>query len=32
MNDFDIQAPFEPKGDQPKAIEGLISYLEAGGQ
>ncbi|MGD1952008.1 MAG: excinuclease ABC subunit UvrB, partial [Leptolyngbyaceae cyanobacterium] len=32
MTDFDIQAPFEPKGDQPKAIEGLLSFLEAEGQ
>ena len=32
MTDFDIQAPFEPKGDQPKAIEGLLSFLESKGQ
>ena len=32
MTDFDIQAPFEPKGDQPKAIDGLLSYVKAGGQ
>ncbi|MEM1292458.1 MAG: excinuclease ABC subunit UvrB [Cyanobacteria bacterium P01_H01_bin.162] len=28
MSDFDIQAPFEPKGDQPKAISGLTQYLQ----
>ena len=28
MSDFDIQAPFEPKGDQPKAIAGLTQYLQ----
>ena len=28
MGDFDIQAPFEPKGDQPKAITGLTQYLQ----
>ncbi|MGD1932846.1 MAG: excinuclease ABC subunit UvrB [Leptolyngbyaceae cyanobacterium] len=28
MGDFDIQAPFEPKGDQPKAIAGLTQYLQ----
>ncbi|MEL7313612.1 MAG: excinuclease ABC subunit UvrB [Cyanobacteria bacterium J06559_3] len=28
MGDFDIQAPFEPKGDQPKAIAGLVKHLQ----
>ena len=28
MGDFDIQAPFEPKGDQPTAIKGLVNYLQ----
>ncbi|WP_039727058.1 excinuclease ABC subunit UvrB [Leptolyngbya iicbica] len=28
MSDFNIQAPFEPKGDQPKAIAGLTQYLQ----
>ncbi|MDA0266704.1 MAG: excinuclease ABC subunit UvrB [Cyanobacteria bacterium] len=28
MGDFNIQAPFEPKGDQPKAIASLVQYLE----
>ncbi|MEM9482835.1 MAG: excinuclease ABC subunit UvrB [Cyanobacteria bacterium P01_F01_bin.116] len=32
MKDFDIQAPFEPNGDQPKAIKGLLSYLKKGGR
>ncbi|MGD1853316.1 MAG: excinuclease ABC subunit UvrB [Leptolyngbyaceae cyanobacterium] len=32
MKDFDIQAPFEPKGDQPKAIKGLLKYLKQGHQ
>ncbi|MBT9310988.1 excinuclease ABC subunit UvrB [Leptothoe kymatousa] len=32
MKDFDIQAPFDPKGDQPKAIAGLLDYLQAGAQ
>ena len=27
MGDFDIQAPFEPKGDQPTAIKGLVEHL-----
>ena len=27
MGDFNIQAPFEPTGDQPKAIAGLTKYL-----
>ncbi|MDB9528365.1 excinuclease ABC subunit UvrB [Oscillatoria sp. CS-180] len=30
MGDFKIQAPFEPKGDQPKAIAGLLKYLQGG--
>jgi excinuclease ABC subunit B len=28
MGDFDIQAPFEPKGDQPKAITQLVQHLQ----
>jgi excinuclease ABC subunit B len=28
MGDFDIQAPFEPAGDQPKAIAGLTKFLQ----
>ncbi|MEM9977627.1 MAG: excinuclease ABC subunit UvrB [Cyanobacteria bacterium P01_D01_bin.2] len=32
MKDFDIQAPFDPKGDQPKAIAGLLDFLNAGGR
>jgi excinuclease ABC subunit B len=28
MGDFEIQAPFEPTGDQPKAISSLIQYLQ----
>lgn len=28
MSDFNIQAPFEPKGDQPQAIAGLTQYLQ----
>ncbi|MBD0266854.1 excinuclease ABC subunit UvrB [Pseudanabaena sp. FACHB-2040] len=28
MSDFNIQAPFEPKGDQPKAIQQLINHLQ----
>ncbi|HIK18943.1 MAG TPA: excinuclease ABC subunit UvrB [Leptolyngbyaceae cyanobacterium M33_DOE_097] len=27
---FDIQAPFQPTGDQPKAIKGLIKSINAG--
>ncbi|MGF1520050.1 MAG: excinuclease ABC subunit UvrB [Nodosilinea sp.] len=27
MGDFNIQAPFEPTGDQPKAIAGLTQFL-----
>ncbi|MGB3308816.1 MAG: excinuclease ABC subunit UvrB [Nodosilinea sp.] len=27
MGDFNIQAPFEPAGDQPKAIAGLTKFL-----
>ncbi|UIE36937.1 excinuclease ABC subunit UvrB [Leptodesmis sichuanensis] len=30
MPQFQIQAPFEPKGDQPKAIAQLTQYLNAG--
>jgi excinuclease ABC subunit B len=30
MPDFNIQAPFEPTGDQPKAIQQLGQYLQAG--
>ncbi len=32
MPDFDIQAPFEPKGDQPKAIQSLVKGLKSGQQ
>jgi len=28
MGDFNIQAPFEPTGDQPKAIAGLTQFLK----
>ena len=28
MSDFNIQAPFEPKGDQPKAIAELTHHLQ----
>ena len=28
MSDFNIQAPFDPKGDQPKAIAGLTQHLQ----
>jgi excinuclease ABC subunit B len=28
MGDFDIQAPFEPKGDQPTAIKGVVHHLQ----
>ena len=30
MTAFKIQAPFEPTGDQPKAIQQLTQYLQAG--
>ena len=30
MAAFNIQAPFEPKGDQPKAIHQLTQYLQTG--
>jgi excinuclease ABC subunit B len=30
MSNFNIQAPFEPKGDQPQAIQQLTQYLQAG--
>jgi excinuclease ABC subunit B len=30
MGEFNIQAPFEPKGDQPKAIKQLTKYVQAG--
>jgi excinuclease ABC subunit B len=32
MKDFSIQAPFEPMGDQPKAIAQLTSSLQSGNQ
>jgi excinuclease ABC subunit B len=32
MKDFSIQAPFEPMGDQPKAIAQLTTSLESGNQ
>ncbi|MFM7469969.1 MAG: DEAD/DEAH box helicase family protein, partial [Nodosilinea sp.] len=28
MADFNIQAPFEPKGDQPQAIAALSRFLQ----
>ena len=28
MSDFNIQTPFEPTGDQPKAIAGLLRHLQ----
>ena len=28
MGDFNIQAPFEPKGDQPTAITALVQHLQ----
>jgi excinuclease ABC subunit B len=30
MPDFNIQAPFEPKGDQPKAIKSLVKGIQTG--
>nr|RNJ68315.1 MAG: excinuclease ABC subunit UvrB [Leptolyngbya sp. IPPAS B-1204] len=30
MAEFNIQAPFEPKGDQPKAIKQLTKHVQAG--
>jgi excinuclease ABC subunit B len=30
MTSFSIQAPFEPKGDQPQAIQQLAKYVQAG--
>jgi excinuclease ABC subunit B len=30
MTSFSIQAPFEPKGDQPQAIKQLAKYVQAG--
>jgi excinuclease ABC subunit B len=30
MGDFNIQAPFEPTGDQPKAIKELTKHLQGG--
>jgi excinuclease ABC subunit B len=30
MSDFNIQAPFEPKGDQPKAIKSLVKGIQTG--
>ena len=32
MTQFHIQAPFEPKGDQPSAIKGLVTSLNSGAQ
>ena len=32
MSQFHIQAPFEPKGDQPSAIKGLVNSLNSGAQ
>jgi excinuclease ABC subunit B len=32
MKDFSIQAPFEPMGDQPKAIAELTTSLQSGNQ
>jgi excinuclease ABC subunit B len=32
MKDFSIQAPFEPMGDQPKAIAQLTTSLQSGNQ
>jgi len=29
MGNFHIQAPFEPTGDQPKAIKGLVQHIQA---
>jgi excinuclease ABC subunit B len=30
MSDFNIQAPFEPTGDQPKAIKQLTQFINGG--
>jgi superfamily II DNA or RNA helicase len=30
MGDFNIQAPFEPTGDQPKAIKQLTQFINGG--
>ena len=30
MADFQVQAPFEPTGDQPKAIKQLVKYINSG--
>ncbi|MGB3641386.1 MAG: DEAD/DEAH box helicase family protein, partial [Rivularia sp. (in: cyanobacteria)] len=30
MKNFLVKAPFEPTGDQPKAIEQLVETIEAG--
>ena len=30
MSDFNIQAPFEPTGDQPKAIQQLTTFIQGG--
>jgi excinuclease ABC subunit B len=30
MGDFNIQAPFEPTGDQPKAIKELTQFIDGG--
>jgi excinuclease ABC subunit B len=32
MPDFNIQAPYEPKGDQPAAIKSLVKGIKAGAQ
>ncbi len=32
MAEFNIQAPFEPTGDQPSAIASLVKSIEAGTQ
>ena len=30
MNNYQLQAPYEPKGDQPKAIKDLVTGVNAG--
>jgi excinuclease ABC subunit B len=32
MGDFNIQAPFEPTGDQPQAIESLVQFIQGNHQ
>ena len=32
MSDFKIVSPFEPRGDQPQAIDKLVATFERGGQ